>query len=446
MEEKATYLSKDIVPMEALNGSSFLYRNWIGKSLKERFSPFINYTNLMKINGVFPFGRTLISKVGNKINVGNTHADENLSCINFGSQDYLGLSQHPDVIQAAKDTIDEYGLHSAGSPVLSGRNRIFNQLERKIAEYVGTDQALAYTGGWTACFGAVAGMVSHKDSIVMDMFVHNSLDVGAKYATEKVYKFKHNNIEDLEKKLMFCRNANDTNGLFIIIESLYSMNSDSPDLTAVLELAVKYDAIVFLDMAHDFGSDGANGRGLLDEIDFEKFKERIVVLGTFSKNFGTTGGFVAGPSFIRTQLEVFSPTFTFTNSLTPMQCGIALKCMEIVFSPKGDELRKTLLQKVNLAIEEFNKKGFTTKGKPSAIIPVLIGDSRLARILSRETNVKGLVTNLVEFPAVPKDGSILRFQMMATMSDELIIEAAEILYESILVSQTILIDSQINAL
>jgi hypothetical protein len=110
MEEKATYLSKDIVPIEALNGSSFLYRNWIGKTLKERFTPFLDYTNLMKLNGVFPFGRTLISKVGNKINVGNTHADETLSCINFGSQDYLGLSQHPDVIQAAKDTIDEYGL------------------------------------------------------------------------------------------------------------------------------------------------------------------------------------------------------------------------------------------------------------------------------------------------------------------------------------------------
>jgi 7-keto-8-aminopelargonate synthetase-like enzyme len=446
MANSSNRSDKKVIHMDALNGSSFLYRSWLGKTLIDRFKPFMDYTNLMRLNGVYPFGRTMLTKVGNIVKVGNTHADEELECINFGSQDYLGLSQHDDVIKAAKDAIDSFGLHSAGSPVLSGRNRIFNNLERKIAKHVGADQSMLYISGWSACFGAVAGLISYKDAIVMDMFVHNSLDVGAKYATEKVYKFKHNNLEDLEKKLAFCRKDNDTNGLFIIIESLYSMNSDSPDLNTVLTLAEKYDAIVMLDMAHDFGSDGVNGRGLLNTIDYNSVKNRLIVLGTFSKNFGTTGGFVAGPSIIRTQLEIFSPTFTFTNSLTPIQCSIASKCMDIVFSEEGQALRSTLLQKVNFAIAEFNKRGFVTKGLPSAIIPVLIGDSRLARILARETNVRGLVTNLVEFPAVAKDASILRFQMMATMDEVNIVKAADILLESIQESQTILLDSQMNDL
>ncbi len=425
-------------------GSPYLYRNYKGKTLEERFRPLTNWVDLRTLNGVLPFSRTLLTPIANTVRVTNTWADEDTDCINFGSQDYLGLTQHPAVAKAAIDVINEFGVHSGGSPVLSGRNVISAKLEKRIAATLMQDQALLFTNGWMACFGAVVGLASHKDTIVMDMLCHNSLEVGARFATENVYKFKHNDLESLESKLKISRQRDSENGLFIIIETLYSMNSDSPNLPDVLALADKYEAIVLLDMAHDFGSGGEKGLGLLETVDITKHKN-VIIIGTFSKNFATTGGFVAGPYVIRHQLEGFAPTFTFTNSITPIQCAIASKCFDIIFSEEGKMLRKQLISRVRFAIDQFNKRGFVTFGDPSAIIPVFIGDSKLARIMSREMQILGLNANVVEFPAVPRDKSLFRFQMMATMTEELIVKAADRLHESVQISQNILLNSQMDA-
>ena len=438
--------ASDDIDISALLGGSFLYRIPKGKSLLDRYTPFNKYVNLLKLNGVYPFGRIATSRLGEEMYISNTWADEDKPCINFGSQDYLGLSNHPAVIQAAKDSIDQYGINAGGSPVLGGQNILTNKLGKKIAEALKVEQAHIFPNGWSACFGAIAGLVTARDCIVMDMLMHNSSDVAAKYATEHVYKFKHNDLEDLEKKLKFWRDRNSDAGLFVVIETLYSMNSDGPDMTGIYDLCVKYEAVLIVDIAHEFGCMGDDGLGLMSDILNNKNKDNLVLTGSLSKVMGSIGGFVAGPRSIRQQIEIFSPSFTFATGISPTSCSIALKSLEIIFSEEGLERRRKLMSRILYTIDELNKRGFITNGYPSPIIPVLIGDARLARLLCREVLSMGLIANLIEFPAVPRNRSIIRIQMMGEMSQEHILQACTIMYEAIIKVQNVLLNAKMDAI
>jgi 7-keto-8-aminopelargonate synthetase-like enzyme len=225
---------------------------------------------------------------------------------------------------------------------------------------------------------------------------------------------------------MKCREKNPNGSIFVVIESLYSMNSDVPDLKNVLHLIRKYEAILILDIAHDFGAIGEKGLGLLETIDMKDL-ENVVLCGAFSKSFASNGGFVASQQVLRPQLVVFSPSYTFSNGISPMQCAIALKCAEIMFSRDGVTLRQKLKSNIDFAIREFQSNGFKTNGIPSPIVPVFIGAEDLARLISREITKKGLLANLAEFPAVPRGQSIFRFQLMSTHQSEQIDKAVRIL-------------------
>ena len=422
-----------------------MYRNPIGKTLEERYKPLNNYVDLRKLNGTYPFNRISMSPLGSEICLTGSWADEDSPCINFGSQDYLGITAHPALKDAARQVIDEIGVSTGGTPLLGGTHQLTIKLERKVASILGTEQAQVYASGWSACFGGVSGLITPRDQIVMDVLMHNSSAVAAYSATEYVKKFKHNNMEDLEKNLKACRTKDDTNGLFVLVETLYSMNSDSPDLGKVYELCKAYNAILIIDTTHDLGCMGKNGLGLLESVDRTNWTD-VVYMGSFSKVFGGTGGFVAGPRSIRYRIDVFSPSYTFASCASPITYGIVLKAFEIIFSEEGEKMRIEVLRKINLAINELNKRGFLTNGSPSPIIPIIIGDLKLGRLISREILMHGLIANLVEFPAVPKDGTIIRFQMMCTMSDEHIIKACEILYKAIQEAQRILIDIRIDSI
>ena len=434
----------DIISADALLGGSFLYRNPKGKSLDERYKPFNQYVDLLKLNGVYPYSRTVDSKLSSEVTLRNTWADEDTPCLNFGSQDYMGMTSHPAIIQAAKDAIDAYGVTSGGTPVLGGRNMLTNKLERKIAEVLGLEQAQAFASGWSACFGAIAGLVTPKDYIVMDMLMHNSSDVAANYATELVYKFKHNDLEDLEKKLQFCRKRAEDAGIFVLVESLYSMNSDGPDLAAVYALCQKYEAILIIDVAHDFGCMGERGLGLLETIELKNTKD-VIVMGSTSKTLCNPGGFIAGPRTIRYQIEIFSPSYTFASSISTIACATVLKALDIAFSDEGKVIRKDLMENIQFAIRELNKRGFYTNGVPSPFIPILIGDARLARLLTREILTMGLIANQIEFPAVPRHKSIIRFQMMGGMTKEQIVRACDIMQEGMIRAQNTLLNVKMDA-
>jgi 7-keto-8-aminopelargonate synthetase-like enzyme len=438
--------STDHIDISALMGGSFLFRTPKGKTLAERHTPFNQYVDLLKVNGVYPFGRIATSPLGGEMYVSNTWADEDKACINFGSQDYLGLSNHPEVIKAAKESIDKYGINAGGSPVLGGQNVLTSRLGKKIAEALRVEQAHIFPNGWSACFGAIAGLVTARDCVVMDMLMHNSSYMAAKYATEHVYKFKHNDLEDLERKLKFWRDRNTDSGLFVVIETLYSMNSDGPDMTGIYDLCQRYEAILIVDVAHEFGCMGEDGLGLMSDILKNRNKDNLVITGSLSKVMASIGGFVAGPRSIRQQIEIFSPSFTFATGISPIACCTALKALEIIQSEEGAALRRHLMKLVHFTIDELNKRGFITNGYPSPIIPVLIGDAQLARLLSREVLTMGLIANLIEFPAVPRNKSIIRIQMMANMKEEHILRACTILHEAIIKVQGTLLNAKIDAI
>jgi 7-keto-8-aminopelargonate synthetase-like enzyme len=412
--------------LRAVGGSALDYFKISGKSLHQRFSPIYDYGSIRDDYGVyFSANRVLTSLVSTYVDaeVAN-HPGERY--LNFSSQDYLGLSQNDEVKNAARIAIDEYGIHTASSPILTGRNKLTEKLEETLAGILGMEQCLLYPTGWGACFGAIAALVTGNDQLILDSLSHNSLQTAAKYSVECAQKFKHNDINHLESLLKKSRSKNPEGAIFVVVESLYSMNSDIPDLANILDLTMKYEAILILDIAHDFGAMGEKGLGILETVR-NKNLDNVVVCGAFSKSFASNGGFVAGPEVIRRQLIVFSPTYTFSNGISPMQCAVAQKCAEIIFSEQGTILRKKLKKNINDAIGEFKNYRFVTIGVPSPIVPVLIGPEDLTRLMAREMTNKGVLANMAEFPAVPKGKSIFRFQMMSNHRKEHIVEAARTL-------------------
>jgi 7-keto-8-aminopelargonate synthetase-like enzyme len=414
---------------KAMGGSALDFYKISGKTLEERHRSINEYSSVLEEHNVyFIANRVLTSLVSTSITA-EIGRQEQKTYLNFSSQDYLGLSQHEEVKNAARKAIDEYGVHTASSPILSGRNKLVEQLEERLASLVGMDQCLLFPVGWGACFGAITALVSQNDHLMLDALSHNSLQVGANFATRNIHKFKHNSVEHLESLLKRIRETHPATGIFVVIEGLYSMHSDMPDLKKIIELTRKYEAILILDIAHDFGAMGQKGLGILETLGEER-PDNLVLVGAFSKSFATNGGFVAGPESIRRRIIVFAPTYTFTNGISPMQCSVAHKCAEIIFSERGDQLRKKLMENILYAWQEFGNYGFHVNGIPSPIIPVVIGDEALTRLMGRENVGKGLLANISEFPAVPRRKAIFRFQMMANHSFDEIRQGAGILNES----------------
>ena len=395
-----------------------------GSKVVERTLPFWEWTETRRRLGVLPFNRVTLSPPAHETAVADEFGGNVSQCINFGSQDYLGLARDQRIFAAAKRVVDEFGVHSAGSPVLAGRTRQTVDLERRLAKLLNHETCMLFATGWAAGFGVVAGLARPHDTILVDRLAHNCLAEGARHASQDVKHFSHNDLENLRDTMAEARRSNATNGLFVVVESLYSMDSDSPDLNAVLRLVRQYDAILILDVAHDFGSMGARGLGLLEMADGDW---PDVIMGSFSKTFASNGGFVAAAACVTNYLRYNASPMTFSNAISPLQTAIADRAADIVFSDEGQELRRRLDGNVSLLRSEMIQHGLTVSGTASPIVPVFVGDERMARLTSYHLQANGLLANLVEFPAVAKGAARFRFQVMSTHLAPAIKKAAEII-------------------
>ena len=410
---------------KALTINSIGYYRVKGTTLKQRCEPLNQYGELRTKYGVNSYGYAVLhSPVAPYVKASLTYDPQRkiYEFLNFSSQDYMGMSQNPKVKAAAKQVIDQLGIHTASSPAFTGRNYMIEQLENKLSQTLGIDQVVLYSTGWMACFGAINSLAGENDIIILDAFAHNSLQTAAKATSKNIFKFKHNDLNHLEQILKKQREQNPQTGIFIVVESLYSMHADMIDIQTFYKLSKAYDAILIVDIAHDFGVYGENGLGVVGQLTPEQ-RQDIVIIGAFTKAFATNGGFVGGSNTIRGRTMLFSPSYTFTNSISPLQTAIALKSAEILFSPEGSEIRKKLNENIQYTRQRFTDAGFEVIGKPSPIVPVVVGDGRLARIIYRENLNQRLLANLAEFPAVPRNQSLFRFQIMATHQKQHIDEA-----------------------
>ena len=413
------------VPAAALTGSMRDFRVPGGSDLLGRTEGFFRWQDLRRQHALWPFSRA--TEDGPKtVCLAQDDRGHKVRGVNFASQDYLSLSSHPAIKATAIETIGRCGVHSAGSSALVGNTSHSVALERKIAEFLGMDHVVLYPTGWAAGFGVVKGLVRSADHIVMDMLAHSCLQEGAHAATNNIHLFRHLDNEYCQNILQKIRAKDRENGILVITEGLFSMDSDTPDLAVLQDLCREFNATLVVDVAHDLGSLGKEGRGHIGMQDM--LGQVDIVMGSFSKTFASNGGFVACKSrAVQEYLRFYSAPATFSNALSPVQAATILKAFDIVDSLEGRVLRLELLANVTSLRRELKKAGLDFYGDPSAIVCVKMGSEGLARLVSRQLAELGLVANLVEFPAVPKNAARIRMQVMANHSEENITDAVQIL-------------------
>ncbi|RYE33296.1 MAG: aminotransferase class I/II-fold pyridoxal phosphate-dependent enzyme [Hyphomicrobiales bacterium] len=394
-----------------------------GADLERRVGNFFKWQNLRRQNGLWPFSRA--TDFGPRTEVLATDdRGINMEGVNFASQDYLSMSSHPAIKETALAAIERYGVHSAGSAALVGNTTHSVALERKIAEFLQMEDCLLYPTGWGAGYGVIRGLVRSSDHIVMDALAHTCLQEGANAATRNIYLFRHLDLAHCRRWLEKIRSTDTENGIMVVTEGLFSMDSDTPDIAAMQELCNEFNATLMVDVAHDLGALGPGGRGhigaqnMLGKVD--------IVMGSFSKTFASNGGFVAVKERpVKEYLRFYSPTTTFSNAMSPVNAAIVLKAFEIIETDEGRVLRDELMANVLELRRQVREAGLDYYGDPSAIVAVKMGSEGLARLVSRELPELGLLANLVEYPAVGKGAARFRMQVMAKHTRQNVTDAVQ---------------------
>ena len=411
------------VPPAALKGSMRDFRMPKGNDLLQRIEGFYNWQDVRRQHGLWPFSR---STEGGPVNICSARDDRGqpMRGVNFASQDYLSLSSHPAIKATAQETIKEWGVHSAGSAALVGNTTHSVALSRQISEFLGVEETVLYPTGWAAGFGVIKAFVRSTDYIVMDALSHTCLQEGASAATKNVRLFRHNDLDHARHWLSTIRATDTENGIMVVTEGLFSMDSDTPDIMGLQELCHEYGATLVVDVAHDLGSLGEDGRG---HIGIQNMLGKVdLVMGSFSKTFASNGGFVACKSAaVREYLRFYSTPGTFSNALSPVQAATIGKAFEIVASEEGRRLRAKLMHNIVSLRSQIEAAGMEVYGDPSPIVCVKMGTEGLARLVGRRLPDLGLIANLVEFPAVPKGQARFRMQVMAGHTADNVADAVE---------------------
>jgi 8-amino-7-oxononanoate synthase len=372
--------------------------------LKDRFA---NYDAPQKAiaAGIYPYFRAIESDQDTEVIM------DGKKVLMFGSNSYLGLTNHPYIKEAAQKAIAKYGTGCAGSRFLNGTLDIHIQLEEKLAELVGKDQALCYSTGFQVNLGVVSAITGRKDYILLDELDHASLIEGSRLSFSKVMKFAHNDMHSLENKLKKCE---PDSVKLIVVDGIFSMEGDIVKLPEVVELARKYDASIMVDDAHSLGVLGKNGSGTASH--FGLTNEVDLIMGTFSKSFASLGGFIAADKEVINFIKHNSRSLIFSASMTPASVATVMAAIEVM--ENEPERISNLWEITDYALKGFKAQGFNTGKSESPIIPLFIGDDIKALKLTQILLADGIFINPVVSPAVPKEDSLIRYSLMATHTKE----------------------------
>lgn len=336
----------------------------------------------------------------------------------FGSNSYLGLSDDPRLKEAAIAAIKKYGTSCSGSRFLNGTLDIHLELEEKLAKFVGKDEAVTYSTGFQVNLGVVSCLGFREGFIFLDALDHACIIDGSRLSFSKVFKFPHNDMKGLERKL---RLVPKTAPKLIVVDGVYSMEGDIAPLPEIVDLCEKYNASVMVDDAHGLGVLGRDGRGTADH--FGLTDKTDLIMGTFSKSFGSLGGFIAGDKTVLNYLKHNSRSLIFSASMPPANVAAVSRALDIM--QEEPERIEHLWALTRHAHEQFKARGFDIGHTQSPIIPLFVRDLKKCLTAVKMALEAGVFITPVIPPAVPEDSVIIRFALMATHSFEQLDDAIE---------------------
>lgn len=331
--------------------------------------------------------------------------------IMIGSNNYLGLTHHPKVIEAAKNALEEYGTGRTGSRFLNGTLDIHEEFEQELAEFVGKESALIFSTGYLVNLGVISTILGKNDFTVIDKLDHASIIDGCLLSHSKIMRYKHNDMNDLEKVLS---KIPDTSGALVIVDGVFSMEGDIAKLPEICRIVKDNGGKLMVDDAHSIGVLGPNGNGtaahfgLTDKVDF--------TMGTFSKSFGAVGGFIASETDVIDYIKHHTRSFIFTASLPPSVVASTRAALQII--KEEPERRERLLEIGNYMRTEFKKMGFDTSTSETPIIPIVIGENLKTFTFWKMLFEAGVYTNAIISPAVPSNSARLRTSYIATHTQD----------------------------
>jgi 8-amino-7-oxononanoate synthase len=330
--------------------------------------------------------------------------------IMIGSNNYLGLTSHPEVKQAATEAIKTYGSGCTGSRFLNGTLDIHEELERKLAQFMNKESALVFSTGFQTNLGTISALVNKGEYIITDRSDHASIVDGCRLSFGKVLKFRHNNMSDLKRVLSTCPKHS---GKLIVIDGVFSMEGDIAKLPDIAELAKKYHARVMVDDAHSIGVLGKNGRGTAEHFNLED--EIDIIMGTFSKSFASIGGFIAAKEEVVHYIKHFSRALIFSASPPPAAVATVSKALDIIIAEP--ERRERLWQIARKMHEGYRGLGFDIGDTETPIIPILIGENMQTFQFWKMLFDEGIFANTAISPAVPPGTARIRTSYTATHTD-----------------------------
>ena len=372
--------------------------------LKERIAQFTRAQEIQDA-GFYPYFREIGSNQDTEVDI------DGRKILMFGSNSYLGLTNHPKVKEAAKIAVEKYGTGCAGSRFLNGTLDLHVQLEENLAEYFGKEAALVFSTGFQANLGVISCLSGRNDFILLDELDHASIIDGSRLSFSKTIKFKHNDMESLERQLA---SLPEESIKLIVVDGIFSMEGDIVNLPEMVKIAKKYGATTIIDDAHAVGVIGEKGSGtashfgLVDEVDF--------IVGTFSKSLASLGGFVAGDKMTIEYLKHNARSLMFSASIPPASAASALAALEIIKTEP--QIMERLWDNTNYAMNRLKEMGFDIGEAESPIIPIYIRDNEKTFQITKILFEEGIFVNPVISPAVKSDSSLLRFSLMATHTRE----------------------------
>jgi 8-amino-7-oxononanoate synthase len=351
--------------------------------------------------GVYPYFRVIASGQDPVVTMNGQQV------IMLGSNNYLGLTNHPEIKKAAAEALEDYGTGTAGSRFLNGTLEIHVELEEKLAQFMRRESALTFSTGFQVNLGVISSLIDRRDVVVLDNLDHACILDGARLSFGRVLKYAHNNMEALEERLRSVENGRSA---LIVVDGVFSMEGDLADLPRIVELKKKFGSRLMVDDAHGIGVMGKSGRGTAEHFGVED--ETDLVMGTFSKSLATVGGFVAGDSQVIDYIKHNARSLIFSAAPPPASVASVIKALEII--EREPERRQRLWEHSEYMMREFSTMGFDTGDSASPVIPLVVGEDMAAFKMTIRLQEEGVFANPVISPAVPEGRAMMRTSYMAT--------------------------------